>query len=83
MIYRQGEHNMNPNFHTSNIRIAKKMWVACGGSIEHVRGTGEVRYLHPMFITSLRTNDRRNDVPGKLMTRINQATKFSAIETPT
>ena len=58
--------------HTSDIRLAKRMWLANGGEIVAVSGTGEVRYLHPHFPRPLRTNDRRSDVPGKLMTRINQ-----------
>ena len=63
--------------HTSDLRLAKKMWMQFGGSIEHVRRTGEVRYLHPGFTRPLRVNDRRNDAPGKLMSRINQIMRFA------
>lgn len=65
--------------HTSDIRLAKKMWAACGGSIKAITGTGEVHYLHPLFARPLRVNNRRHDVPAKLMTRINQVTKRSPV----
>lgn len=68
---------MKSCYHTSDIRLAKRMWVACGGFIKPIPGTGEVRYSHPGFVKPLRVNDRRHDVPGKLMTRINQATRIS------
>jgi hypothetical protein len=37
-----------------------------------VGGTGEVRYVHPQFKMPLRVNDRRKDVPAKLLSRLNQ-----------
>lgn len=64
---------MKKCLHTSDIRHAEKMWIAYGGVITNVRRTGEVRYIHPMFIRPLTANGRRNDVAGKLMSRINQA----------
>ena len=64
-----------PRLHTSDARLARKMWKDCGGSIISVRRTGEVFYRHPLFASPLRVNDRRHDVPGKLMSRINQAAK--------
>ena len=69
---------MNDCRHTSDIRLAKRMWLASGGEIVPVSGTGEVRYLHPYFVRPLRANDRRLDVPAKLMTRINQLAQLSS-----
>ena len=46
-----------------------------GGRIEPVRGTGEKRYHHEQFTHPLRTNGRRNDVPAKLLSRLNQLLK--------
>jgi hypothetical protein len=66
--------------HTSDIRAAKKMWLALGGSIVPVCGTGEVRYLHPQFSHPLRVNDRRKDVVAKLMSRINQVMRARPVE---
>lgn len=58
--------------HTSDIRLAKRMWIALGGILNPVRGTGELRWLHAAFPHSFRTNDRRGDVPAKALSRINQ-----------
>lgn len=63
---------MNTHPHTSDIRLAKRPWLEAGGQIEQVRRTGEVRYVHPDFERPLRLNDRRKDVPAKLLTRLNQ-----------
>lgn len=66
---------MNQCHHTSSLRIARRIWIECGGSIVGVRRTGEVFYIHPLFERPLRVNNRRNDVCGKLMTRLNQVRK--------
>ena len=58
--------------HTSNPRRADELWCRLGGAIQLIDGTGEKRYTHKYFQTSLRTNARRNDVPAKLLTRLNQ-----------
>lgn len=58
--------------HTSNVRKAKKLWVLLGGELVQVRRTGEIRYVHSAFIDTIRTNDRRTDVPAVLLSRINQ-----------
>lgn len=58
--------------HTSDARHFKRMWLAHGGTIAHLRRTGEARYLHPFFIDSVRANDRRKDVPAVLISRLNQ-----------
>ena len=63
---------MIPHIHTSNPRYAKQLWHDLGGTIEPVRRTGEVRYLHPKFPSSIRANDRRSDVPAVLLCRINK-----------
>jgi hypothetical protein len=54
------------------------VWLLLGGRIEAVRRTGEKRYVHGMFDHSLRTNGRRDDVPAKLLSRINQLMKMQA-----
>jgi len=57
--------------HTSNPRLFKRMWLELGGRIVPVRRTGEVFYLHPCFERPVRANDRRRDVPAKLLSRLN------------
>ena len=47
-------------------------------SLEPVRRTGEKRYIHNLFDRPLRTNGRRDDVPAKLLSRINQLMKLQA-----
>lgn len=62
--------------HTSDIRTANRMWAKYGGSLCEVRRTGETRYIHPLLPTPLTVNGRRHDVPGKLMSRLNQVAKL-------
>lgn len=57
--------------HTSDSRLFKRMWRALGGRIVHIRGTGEALYTHPHFERPVRANDRRQDVPAKLLSRLN------------
>jgi len=64
--------------HTTNSLQADRMWLLLGGSIEPIRRTGEKRYRHEQFAHSLRTNARRNDVPAKLLSRLNQLLKTRA-----
>ena len=64
--------------HTSNPLRADRLWLLLGGRIEPVRRTGEKFYMHDMFARPLRTNGRRNDVPAKLLSRLNQLMKASA-----
>jgi len=61
---------MSAPFHTSNPRYAKQLWCELGGTVRPVRGTGEVRYVHPAFAGSIRANDRRSDVPAVLLCRL-------------
>ncbi len=68
--------------HTSNPHQADRMWLLLGGQIEPVRGTGEKRYLHEQFSHPLRTNGRRQDVPAKLLSRLNQLLKVRAANDP-
>ena len=63
--------------HTSDVRHFKRLWLELGGTIESVRSTGEVRYLHSAFNRSVRANDRRKDVPAVLLSRLNVLAKFS------
>jgi hypothetical protein len=58
--------------HTSDARLADRVWLFLGGDISPIRGTGEKRYVHVNFDRPLRTDGRRSDVPAKLLSRINQ-----------
>ncbi|BEP60032.1 hypothetical protein GmRootV213_05860 [Variovorax sp. V213] len=68
--------------HTSNAHRADRIWLLLGGRIEPVRGTGEKRYIHEQFVHPLRANGRRNDVPAKLLSRLNQLLKTQAANDP-
>lgn len=68
--------------HTSDIRKADHEWLMLGGRIEHITGTGETRYRHDALAKPLRINGRRNDVPAKLMTLLNQVAKMAAANDP-
>ena len=73
---------MGQAIHTSDNRHFKKLWQEHGGFIFAVRGTGEVRYVHPAFVTGVRANDRRKDVPAKLLTRLNALIRGEAANDP-
>ncbi len=64
--------------HTSDAHRADRIWLLLGGSIEPLRRTGEKRYIHNLFDRPLRINGRRDDVPAKLLSRINQLMKLKA-----
>ena len=64
--------------HTSDSHRANRIWILLGGTIEDIRRTGEKRYSHNVFDRPLRTNGRRDDVPAKLLSRINQLMRFQA-----
>jgi len=68
--------------HTSDGRRAKRIWLSLGGTIVPVRATGEVRYLHPVFVDCIRANDRRKDPPAVLLSRINQLMRREAANDP-
>jgi hypothetical protein len=68
--------------HTSNCRRAQKVWLLLGGKIIPVRRTGEMRYIHPAFPSTIRANDRRSDVPAVLLTRINQLLRTKVANDP-
>lgn len=68
--------------HTSDILTFKKLWQEHGGLILVIRGTGEVRYVHPAFATGVRANNRRKDVPAKLLTRLNALIRQEAANDP-
>lgn len=68
--------------HTSDIRKVERAWLLLGGRIEPVRRTGETRYTHKAVVKPLRVNSRRNDVPAKLMTLVNQLSKMRAANDP-
>ena len=62
---------MSHAVHTSDSRHFKKLWLARGGFIFPIYGIGEVRYVHPALSRGIRVNDRRKDVPAKLLSSIN------------
>ena len=64
--------------HTSDSRRADRIWRTLGGTISPVRRTGEKRYAHDHFASPLRINGRREDVPAKLLSRINQLLRSKA-----
>lgn len=68
--------------HTSDFRKAQRIWIMLVGRMNPVRRTGEMRYLHPSFSKSIRANDRRNDVPAVLLSRINQLLKQKVASDP-
>lgn len=73
---------MNHAVHTSNVRKAKKIWLLLGGKMIVIRRTGEMRYVHSAFLDTVRTNDRRTDVPAVLLSRINQLLRMKAANDP-
>ena len=68
--------------HTRNIRKAKKIWQLLGGEMIAIRKTGEMRYVHTAFVDTVRSNDRRNDLPAVLLSRINQLLRTKAANDP-
>lgn len=64
--------------HTSDSRHFKRLWLDHGGFIFHVNRTGEVRYEHPWIVRGIRANDRRKDVPAKLISQLNQVIRMEA-----
>lgn len=69
--------NIQP-IHTSNGRQVERLWLLLGGQVLPVRRTGEKFYIHKLFISPLRINGRRDDVPAKLLSRVNQLIRMSA-----
>lgn len=65
-------------FHSSDAHRADRAWLLLGGNIEPISRTGEKRYIHNVFDRPLRTNGRRDDVPAKLLSRINQMMKLQS-----
>ena len=73
---------MSHPIHTSNRRRADKLWLLLGGEILPVRRTGEKFYIHTKFPGPIRTNGRRDDVPAKVLSRLNQLIRFKAANDP-
>ncbi|NDU80277.1 MAG: hypothetical protein G3I11_02855 [Ferrovum sp.] len=69
---------MNCSIHTSDMRKARKIWKLLGGKAIPVTKTGEMRYTHPFYKDTIRSNDRRSDVPAVLISRINQILRTQA-----
>lgn len=56
--------------------LVDRIWLLLRGRIEPVCRTGRGRYPHELFLHPLRTNSRRNDVPAKLLSRLNHLLKL-------
>ena len=56
---------------TTDPRKIRRLWKECGGTVSSVRRTGEERWMHPAFETSVRSNGRRNDIPAVILCRLN------------
>lgn len=61
----------------SNHRHVQKRWLELGGEVLAVRRTGEVRYVHPAFASTIRANGRRHDAPAIVLCRIEQLRRRS------
>jgi hypothetical protein len=57
---------------TTNPRKVRKLWEEQGGYVLQVRRTGEFRWIHPAFATTILANSRRNDIPAVILCRLNQ-----------
>lgn len=64
--------------HLTNARKFKREWRTMGGEIIEIRRTGEVRYVHTLFVDTVRVNDRRKDVPAVMVSRLNQLLRMMA-----
>ncbi len=73
---------MKSSIHTTDIRKFQRLWIKLGGSICAVRRTGEMRYAHKQFTNTVRANDRRNDVPAVLLSRVNQLIRSMGADDP-
>ena len=71
------EMNSRP-IHTSNGRQVERLWLLHGGQVSPVRRTGEKFFIHDSFDSPLRINGRRDDVPAKLLSRLNQLIRKKA-----
>ena len=69
---------MDKPVHTSDARLFKRLWLEHGGFVFEVRGTGELRYVHPLYPKPIRANDRRKDVPAKLLSMLNRVIRIEA-----
>ncbi len=63
--------------HTTNPRKARQLWEEAGGRVTNVRRTGELRWTHPSFVASVRTNGRRNDVPTVILCLLNRLQAYN------
>ena len=60
-----------PRINTHDPRTVRRLWIQLGGEVLHVRGTGEERWVHPAFGSTVRCNARRHDIPAKVLCRLN------------
>lgn len=60
-----------PRIATHDPRKVRRLWIQLGGEVRHVRGTGEERWFHPDFDSTVRCNSRRHDIPARVLCRLN------------
>ena len=51
-----------------------------GGSVIHLRRTGEVQYVHPMFSSRPRADGRRKDAPRHLVHFVLSVVRIVGVE---
>jgi hypothetical protein len=62
---------MTRRIYSTDPRKVRALWEAFGGHVLQVRRTGELRWVHPAFESSVRANARRNDIPAAVLCRLN------------
>lgn len=55
---------------TISMREARGLWKELGGTVCHVRRTGEERYSHPRVQRPITVNSRRKQATRKLITAL-------------
>lgn len=63
---------MSKRIHTTNPRKVRRLWEEQGGYVLPVRRTGELRWGHPAYVTTILANGRRNDIPAVILCRLNK-----------
>lgn len=49
-----------------SLHVAIRLWRKAGGVVEDIRGTGELKFSHPVMIKTIRVNKRRKDTPREV-----------------
>ncbi|HVA12895.1 MAG TPA: hypothetical protein VNF99_06580 [Stellaceae bacterium] len=62
---------MPKRINTKDPRKVRRLWEKLGGRVLAVRKTGEERWVHPAFDSTVRANGRRGDIPAVILCRLN------------